>query len=84
MTDTESKERRLELGRAAEALLKSDVFNKVVNHLITEQVAVLVAEPIGSLTATGAHATLQALNALTGKVRALASEVAVQSRNQKD
>lgn len=84
MTDTESKEKRLEIGRAAKFLLESDIFNKVVNHLITEQVATLIAEPIGSLTATGAHATLQALNALTGKIKALASEVAVQAKNQKD
>lgn len=78
-----TSQERLELGRAAEALLKSDMFSKIITHLTRECVDKLLTEQVGSLTANSTHATLLALNQIKGSLTVLASEVAVQTRNQK-
>lgn len=78
-----TKEERLELGRKAEALLNNDIFNKVLTHLTSEYIQKLMTEPVGSLTANSYHATLLALRDIKQAVTVLASEVAVQARNQK-
>lgn len=72
-------ERRLELGRQAQELLDSPIFEKVVTHLTGEYIKKLTAEQVGSLTAASAHATLRALNDIKADLKVLASEVAVQS-----
>jgi len=72
-----SRERRLELASDADELLRSPAFDRVVNHLVAEQVKSLVGNPIGSLTATEAHATLRALDSLKATLRAIASDRAM-------
>lgn len=81
--DAPTKEARLELGRQAEALLKSEIFNKIITHLTATYVQKLMTEPVGSLTANSTHATLLALKDIKQAVEVLASEVAVQARTQK-
>lgn len=78
-----SREQRLELGKAADALLKSEIFNKVLTHLTSEYINKMMGDSVGSLTSHSAHATLLALKDIKQAVTVLASEVAVQARTQK-
>jgi hypothetical protein len=74
---------RLELGREAQALLDNPMFNKIVTHLTSKYIQKLMTEQVGTLTANSTHATLLALKDLQEAIKLLASEVTVQTRNQK-
>lgn len=78
-----TKQERLELGREAQALLDNAMFKKMLTHLTARYVSVLVSEQVGTLTANSTHATLLALKDLQEAIQVLASEVTVQTRNQK-
>lgn len=80
---TEEQQKALALGQDAKAFLENPVFDKVLTHLTGKYIRVLVAEPVGSLTAGSAHATLRALNDFKDAVKLLASEVAVHQSKQK-
>lgn len=72
-----SRERRLELASDADELLRNPAFERVLTHLVAEQLSILTREPIGSLTATGAHATLRALDSMKATLRAMVSDRAM-------
>lgn len=77
MTTHEEYERRLEIANAASELLATPFFNKVITHMVANTIKKLVAEPVGSLTATDAHATLRALESLKAELTTMASDKAV-------
>lgn len=71
----EQKQRLLELAREARVLLNSESFNKIVTHLVAEQIGILENSDVGSLTATTAHATVRALNQIKQGLRSLANNI---------
>lgn len=69
LSDSERREKRIEWGQGASELLAHPFFGKLITHLVAEQVKVLAGNPIGSLTATEAHATLRALELLKSQLK---------------
>lgn len=83
---TDNPERRLsnleveERAADAKALLGSEIFNRALKDIHSQQLGILVSAEVGSLTASAAHAMLKALEMIKSQ---LDQYIADQSMRQK-
>lgn len=78
-----SREERLELGKEAERLLADgSLFNRIVNTCVTDSVIVMSSSPPNADLALSQQAVLFGLNAIKDRIRSIANDGIVASKEK--